>query len=548
MRSSIAPLVAVLIVAGLSTPILAQTVLFKWAPPPEMALGSAAAVGDFDGDGRGDFAFTQPTYSTSERGRVLVHSGLTGARLFERVSPVVGDGLGAVVAGLGDVDGDGLADIVVASHTEVFALRGGSGALLWRITAAGMTAITAVPDLDLDGVPDWAGGARVMMGTGVGSVRLYSGRAGAVLSTITPPPGASAYFGESLALIGDFDLDGRPDLAVGDSYGGVFGSVSVHGLAQPTLIRHLQAVASPFGTGTTGFGFAVASPGDIDGDSIPELLVGSPYELLATPGTHGGPTGRVRLLSGASGVELLAFTQSTYGAGFGIDVGTYPDLDGDGRAELWMSAWARRTGCCVFLPGELRIHSSATGAPLFELFDFGATRATTVPDINGDGFVELLAAQEPAHGSPTRLVLPFADPVVGIPGCAPKITSQNCVPLAGHGGVPSLSMGDDLWLWAAGVMPGAVGVFLFGSQPAATPFGGGTLCVGGAVRRSTPQPIVGSGVCAPSFTLAVPKPMLATLTNGPGSHLYVQGWFRDAGFPAPNDIGLTSGFGLTIWP
>ncbi|MEO6709765.1 MAG: integrin alpha [Planctomycetota bacterium] len=489
------------------------------------------------------------------KGRLVVRSGVAATVLLDIPGSTPGDGFGVVVSSPGDVDGDGNHDLVVAANSYVRGISGATGSVLWQVPEAGVISIAPAPDLDGDGASDWACGAPSGQFAVVGSVHLRSGRTGNLLSTIVPPVGASSYFGYSLASAGDFDFDGNADLIVGDPEGGTgYGSVSVYGMVQPSMLANFQGVSTGFPYALTNwFGASVATPGDIDGDGVPELLVGAPAEPVTAPplpGQYegGGPRGRVRLLSGATGTELLNIP-TTGGFGFGVQVAAYPDLDGDGKPELLMSTQVIIAGCCHYLPADLDIYSSVTGQPLFWLQGIGAPSVAVIRDFNGDGFAELLSAQSGWAANATRMILPFAVPVNPSPGCVPKLNSLGCLSRTDYSGWPSLTTGDDLRLTGSGLKSGTLGMFLLGSQPATLPFFGGMLCVGGTIRRSA---VLSTGpltsYCSGAMQLDVPKPALAALGVPIGSTLYVQAWYRDTGFSPPNDVGLGSGIGLTILP
>jgi outer membrane protein assembly factor BamB len=92
-------------------------------------LSSTPAVADFRGIGRSDVAF-----STWDERDIVMADGQTGAVLWRH--PTAGPNMDGVAAG--DVDGDGVPDVVAASlDGHVYALRGKDGALLWQHEIAG---------------------------------------------------------------------------------------------------------------------------------------------------------------------------------------------------------------------------------------------------------------------------------------------------------------------------------------------------------------------------------------------------------------------------
>ena len=161
---------------------------------PGDQLGTwVASVGDVDGDGVPDQGFGAPGSDVGglDAGLVLVRSGARGAIVFAVPGQEEGEGLG-VVAGAGDVDGDGRADIVLGS------------------ALASLT------------------------GPHAGGVSIVSGRTGLVLCAGGGPM-PFTWLGASVAGVGDLDGDGRPDVAAGgpvhDDIGGRAGLVQVMGCA-----------------------------------------------------------------------------------------------------------------------------------------------------------------------------------------------------------------------------------------------------------------------------------------------------------------------------
>ena len=90
-------------------------------------------------------------------------------------------------------------------------------------------------------------------------------------------------FGLSLAALGDINLDGFGDFAVGAPYDGPNGRGAVyvyHGSKNGPLLKASQVIYAEDITGSeemTTFGFAISGGIDLDGNEYPDMVVGA-YE------------------------------------------------------------------------------------------------------------------------------------------------------------------------------------------------------------------------------------------------------------------------------
>lgn len=233
-----------------------------------------ASLGDLDGDGRAEIVIAWG-FGGKQLGRAALFSGNTGDPLHSWIGEAQAHEFGASVASCGDLDGDGRTDLAIASPGE-------------------------------------------------GRVDLYSSRTGERLRRLLPPR-EDLRFGEEIANAGDVDADGHDELIVGapgSSHAYVFSGKDGKVL-----------LALDNGAESSRFGRAVAGGGDLDGDGHPDVLVGAPNE---------GQSGSVRAFSGRDGHRLwpdwsAGLADKRY-ARVGISIAVLEDLNGDTRAEVLVGA------------------------------------------------------------------------------------------------------------------------------------------------------------------------------------------------------------------
>ncbi|MDY3561912.1 VCBS repeat-containing protein [Gemmata sp. JC673] len=223
------------------------------------------ATGDVDGDGVAD---TIAAIGSAGPAHVKVFSGATGAEVFSfyAFDPLF---LGGVSVAAGDVDGDGRADIVVAAgaggsgHLKVFS--GATGAeLLSVLSYAGYNGATSVAVGDVNG----DGRADIVTSSGAGTrphVKVFSGAGGLMRSFFAFD---ADFLGGVAVAAGDVDGDGRADIVAGSGPGSRPHTKVFSGATGAELASYFAYDA--------GFAGGVrVSARDVDGDGFADVVAGS---------------------------------------------------------------------------------------------------------------------------------------------------------------------------------------------------------------------------------------------------------------------------------
>jgi hypothetical protein len=242
---------------------------------------------------------------------------LNGTNGFRLDGVAAGDTSGSSVAGAGDVNGDGFADVIVGAP---WAHPHGS----------------------------YSGSSYVVFGKASGfaaSINLSSlnGTNGFRLDGVA----ADNWSGRGVAGAGDVNGDGFADVMIGRRGAGltyvVFGKAS--GFASIIDLSTIDG-GNGFGINRTGFPASVAGAGDVNGDGFADVIVGSPGDS-----PHGGNSGssyvvfgkasgfaatiRVSKLDGTNGFRLDGTAVSDLS---GSSVASAGDVNGDGFADVIVGA------------------------------------------------------------------------------------------------------------------------------------------------------------------------------------------------------------------
>ena len=472
----------------------------------ELYGNAVAGIGDQNLDGVPEYIVGVP-FANSLTGKIEVRDGSSGSLIksFYGVNP--GDAWGGLVAGLGDLDGDGRGDYAFDATLSgnvkaVFVMSGMTNQILFApITApAGATSfplwISSVGDLDGDGTGDIAVGAQP-------SCYVFSGASGALASTFGS--------GSMTASIGDVDGDGVVDLAAGNAS---FSTSSQTYLGQVLVYSGQTGAVLWSAQGEGDFdrlGFSLVSVSDVNRDGVRDLLVGAPESIS---GAFLG-SGYARLYSGADGCTLGSFSGAQLNENFGAQVGNAADVDGDGYDDLLIGAYRYKTilevGRVLVLKGQM------TGAQVGQAFCYCAS---------------------PGLG-------PCQNDATSAAGCKNSTAGDGLLQAFGSTSVSA----DDLFLLASGLPVGSLCITALGFSKAnggfGNPLGNGRICLSGPLYYLTPYPTSdasGSAIFGPCITHGSPDAI--------GVTTYFQTWYQDFGASSPcnANYNFTQALEITFTP
>lgn len=301
-------------------------------------------------------------------------------------------------AWLGDIDGDGIGDVlaVVVHYSgppEIYQKH------LWLISGADgrvlrqrgqvepfrpFGGVYAAGDVDDDGYADYITSSYNTQGSPVTvEVHVWSGLDDRLIFEIDGGPGSfSTNFGWT--IVGDLDLngDGRPDLALTEPLAGLrYGTVHAYDHRGQKLWTVAGTQAEQFGY-TRSHAFEAGRMGDLDGDGCDDLI------LRGWDGVQQVPASVV--LSGRDGSVLVMGRGDSPQDLWGLTNDGCGDIDGDGTLD-----WVTGQGG-TFALGGARVFSGATGRAIWTWRDpasgLGADVTGRGMDIDRDGVPDVAVA------------------------------------------------------------------------------------------------------------------------------------------------------------
>jgi hypothetical protein len=319
--------------------------------------GGVAAIGDVNGDGFADAAVGAPLNDTpgNNVGQVYIYFGAPGTTFNTTIDatlsgPSTGHNFGEEVAGAGDVNGDGYADLIVGQFGggENHVYFGGTGTFDTTadatLTEDGMSySVASAGDVNGDGFCDVLAGAPYATTSGPygGRAHLYFG--GTTFDSVSDWHADGELGGDEFSMeispAGDVNADGFADIVIGaakNDIGGMNAGRAYLYFGGPGMDTTADAVI----TGGVGdsLGNGLAGRGDVNNDGYDDVLVGASD---AEVGTMVG-AGRAYVYFGGSGTfDTTAdgfFNGVQQNDGLGTDM-ALGDVNGNGYWDVMIGAW-----------------------------------------------------------------------------------------------------------------------------------------------------------------------------------------------------------------
>ena len=399
-----------------------------------------ASAGDVNADGFDDVLVGAKDFDNGQvdEGAVFLFlgsdSGIQALPVWYAEGNQAFAGFGVCVASAGDVNGDGLEDILVGAfgYDNNYADEG--AAFLWYGSTGGAPpgtpanadwdaygdqsdarfgfSVASAGDVNADGFADVIVGAYNYddTRTNEGAVFIYHGSEAGLSDSedwFHACQHTGAQYGVSVSSAGDFNGDGYSDVIVG-SY--LYDHPTTGEGAAFVYLGSADGVlpGAPFWYAESDqadaqFGYSVACAGDVNGDGYSDVIIGAPY--MDGSYVNGGRAflwhgASSFASSGAPGNEDWSATRAQNGANLGWSVASAGDVNGDGFSDVLIGC-PRNTA-----PGGVANGGAAflwigspdgivSGAAYWMAVgtqtgcDFG-WRVATARDVNGDGYSDVL--------------------------------------------------------------------------------------------------------------------------------------------------------------
>jgi hypothetical protein len=530
-----------------------QRMKINGAKGGDQAGSGATALGDVNSDGFADYAVGAPnaTAATSRSRAGLVYTVLgrsanstidlasPGAGVARISGPATNAYCGSSIAAVGDVNGDGIGDLLVGCP----AMDAGSGTLTQQAKAYVVFGSIAPVDIDLASL-----GSRGFAITGPRSAYATATSFSASRPTVFGENLHSAPLGDA-AVTQDVNGDGLADLVIGDSAVAQAGQSSA-GAAYVIFGKADSTPVDVNNLGTAGFvargsgkntlnGYSAAIVGDVTGDSLADILVGAPGRDTAPAAAYvvAGADSSATVDLGTPSDRVVKLTAGITQDRFGVDVAALGDTNLDGTTDYAIST----TSGAYVVRNPPTVSSALTSANAYAVTGpvnkpllqtrIPATHVSAAGDANQDGRADLAIGYPDAAGTGRGYIVQSPEfnrtlSVIALPGqsgVALAAGSQSDRSATAISGLDQMANAENTSETAQAII----------GAPAATP---------ALLRSAAGQAIVLTTITPQDGGAASGASTRATAAVNSSS----KGCYNDSRTPYPFDVGLTARYGYRV--
>ncbi len=275
----------------------------------------SVVVGDIDGDGKPDMALVNDSSNTVS---ILLNTGNSGTISFANKLDFVA-GLSPTSLAIGDIDRDGKLDLAISNYdsntVSIYKNTSNTGAISFATKVDFITGINPrsviIGDFDMDGKPDL-----VVANEGSGNVSILRNIGFNGIISFAEKLDLTVGANPKSLTLGDFDKDGRSDLAITNYNSNtisIFRNTGNFGMIGFAPKIDLTTGSNPISIAT----------GDLDGNGSSELVVTN----------YNG--GNVSVFRNTSNIDSISFaSKMDFATGFSPRSVAIGDLDGNGKPDL----------------------------------------------------------------------------------------------------------------------------------------------------------------------------------------------------------------------
>ncbi len=423
--------------------LVSNTILYSQAQSVQSFLGetdgdyfghNVSNAGDVNNDGIDDIIVGAPFYG-SYKGRAYIYYG--GSPMNSGADVILigendWDYFGWSVSAAGDVNNDGIADIIVgangynSSTGRAYIYYGGDGAIdnTVDVTMNGETSsdnfgnsVSFAGDVNNDGYDDVIIGANKAVSDFNGRAYIYYGGDGAIDNTVDVTLtniSSGEYFGGTVSNAGDVNGDGYDDVIVGAER---YNTTSWYGRAYIFLGGNgsMNTVVDLTITGTSQshLGYPVSAAGDVNNDGFDDVIVGA--------NGYNSNVGRAYIYYGGNSLNSVAdvtFNGEVAGDHFGVAVSNAGDINGDAYDDVIVGASEYNSEAgrvYIYYGGNGSMNSVADltidGENGGDYFGYSVSYAA---DPNNDNFDDVIIGAY-GHNSNTGKSYIYSDPLAPLP-------------------------------------------------------------------------------------------------------------------------------------